>query len=147
MSFTSWLISRVLRRAPDFHIGSPPYLERWWIIPRNPIFNIYLHRLLRDDDPRALHDHPWVNCSIILRGSYWEIMPNETRLRRPGEIVFRRATASHRLALDRGAECWSLFITGPVVRVWGFHCPKGWVPWQQFVKPGEKGQIGAGCGE
>jgi hypothetical protein len=59
-------------RDPDFVIGRAgrPYLRRWWVIPRNRWFNIYLQEILQDDDDRALHDHPWVNCSIILRGSY-----------------------------------------------------------------------------
>lgn len=58
-------------RAPDFVIGrtGDPYMERWWLIPRNRFFNIYLHRFWRSDDDRALHDHPWVNLSILLKGS------------------------------------------------------------------------------
>jgi hypothetical protein len=66
-------------REPDFVIGadSPggPYMRRWWIIPRNRFLNIYLHQILRDDDDRALHDHPWWNVSIILRGGYFECTP------------------------------------------------------------------------
>lgn len=55
--------SRLFRpfwRAPDFYIGgnANPYLLRWWVIPRNRFFNVYLHKFLRDDDDRALHDHP-----------------------------------------------------------------------------------------
>ena len=26
---------------------------------RNKIFNIYLHQIIRSDDDRALHDHPY----------------------------------------------------------------------------------------
>jgi hypothetical protein len=50
-----------VKRRPDFIIGGAdnPYLLRWWIIPRNRWCNVYLHKILRDDDPRALHDHPW----------------------------------------------------------------------------------------
>ena len=64
-------------RKPDFIIGpkDAPYLRRWWIIPRNRLFNIYLHQILRSDDDRALHDHPWINCSIILKGRYMEVTP------------------------------------------------------------------------
>jgi hypothetical protein len=59
---------------PDFIIGGTenPYLLRWWVIPRNRWFNIYPHHMLRDDDPRALHDHPWWNVSIVLKGGYME---------------------------------------------------------------------------
>lgn len=132
--------------APDFIIGPPdnPYLRRWWLWRRRWPSSCYLHQILRDDDDRALHDHPWWNVSIVLRGSYREITPAGARVRRPGSIVFRRATAAHRLEVVDG-PVWTLFLTGPVVRGWGFHCPKGWVPWREFVKPESPGEIGRGC--
>ena len=42
-------------RDPDMLIGPPddPYMLRWWLIPRNPEFNVYYHRILHDDDDRA----------------------------------------------------------------------------------------------
>lgn len=149
-------------RAPDFIIGGAerPYMLRWWVIPRNRWFNIYLHKILRDDDDRALHDHPWWNISILLRGAYREVMPDlrvrwtpytriadlpkVTKLRRAGSVVFRRATASHRLEVAEG-PVWSLFITGPVIRRWGFHCPKGWRYWRDFVATDDAGSVGRGC--
>jgi hypothetical protein len=147
-----------VKRPPDFVIGPAehPYLLRWWIIPRNRFFNIYLHKMLRDDDDRALHDHPWLNLSIILRGGYKEITRGKdgglvAKIRRAGAFVLRMPTCAHRLELIRlrgGYNySWSLFITGPVVRTWGFHCPKGWVPWREFVDERDTGQIGRGCGE
>ena len=68
------LIYRARCKAPDLVVGSPkrPYMHRWWLIPRNPVFNVYLHRFLRSDDDRALHDHPWPSLSILLHGSYRE---------------------------------------------------------------------------
>lgn len=142
-----------MKRPPDFIIGPKhtPYLKRWWLIPRNRWFNIYLHEIRRDDDDRALHDHPWINCSILLKGAYREITPTGTYFRRRGSIVFRRARSAHRLELpiiNGGITyCWTLFITGPRVREWGFHCPKGWVPWYDFVDERDAGQTGRGCGE
>ncbi len=143
-----------MKRPPDFVIGpaEQPYLLRWWVIPRNRFFNIYLHRILADDDDRALHDHPWFNCSILLAGGYREITPRWTKIRNRFSVVFRRATSSHRLELLRDSAgnklpCWSLFITGPVIRTWGFHCPKGWVPWREFVDERDTGKVGRGCGE
>src|SRR3546814_20880058 len=78
-------------RAPSFVIGGEdnPYLRRWYIIPRNRWFNVYLHEFLRDDDDRALHDHPWVNLSILLRGQYVEHTATGATLRRAGAIKFR----------------------------------------------------------
>lgn len=133
-------------RQPDFIIGEPekPYLLRWWIIPRNRWFNVYLHMILRDDDDRALHDHPWWNISMILSGAYREVMPLRTVLRKSGSIVFRRPTAAHRLEVAKG-PVWTLFITGPRVREWGFHCPQGWRHWEEFTASESTGQIGRGC--
>jgi len=141
---------QVSRRAPDFIIGGAanPQIKRWWVIQRNRFGNVYLHHILRSDDDRALHDHPWFNVSIVLRGGYLEVTPAGRYWRGRGSIVFRRATASHRLELpDINQPCWTLFITGPVVRNWGFHCPKRWVPWQEFVDARDTGAVGRGCGE
>lgn len=155
-------------RKPDFIIGGAdrPYLLRWWLIPRNRWFNVYLHKILRSDDDRALHDHPWWNISVVLRGCYFEIMPDfkaaetpytriadlPTRMkwRGPGSIIFRRARACHRLVIpERGTYlpgyCWTLFITGPRIREWGFHCPRGWKLWTDFVSSADKGTVGRGC--
>lgn len=148
-------ITRIFRREPDFIIGLPenPYLLRWWIIPRNRFFNIYLHKFLRSDDDRALHDHPWWSCSIILRGGYREHLPGGLiKLRHAGRIIFRRAEQAHRVELYGvyiTRPAWTLFITGPKVREWGFHCPQGWRHWRDFigVPVGEArgDEIGKGC--
>ena len=133
-------------RPPDFVIGDPknPYLLRWWIIPRNRWLNVYLHQILRSDDDRALHDHPWMSLSIILAGAYTEVTPRGRR-RWAGWICLRKAAQAHRLEVEGKGPTWSLFITGPVEREWGFHCPKGWVHWRKFAAPGDKGQVGKGC--
>ena len=146
------LAARVMARAPDFIIGGHdnPYMLRWWVIPRNRLFNIYLHQILRDDDDRALHDHPWVNCSILLEGSYVEHTIaaggiHVRKIRKAGAVVLRRATAAHRLELVAGQPCRSLFLTGPRIREWGFHCPRGWILWKAFTAEDDSGAIGAGC--
>ena len=141
---SSW-VDYANKRPPDFVVGPPgdPYMERWWIIPRNKWFNIYLHNILRPDDDRALHDHPWWNVSIVLRGGYVETTADAETSRFPGSIILRPPIAAHRLTPF--GSCWTLFITGPRVREWGFHCLKGWVIWTDFVKPGAAGEVGRGC--
>lgn len=171
--FVAWLVGRALRRYPDFVIGGPqnPYMLRWWITPwsgvhkvpreqrtrwqrifaRIPLPAIYLHRILRSDDDRALHDHPWANVSILLRGSYVEHTINAggvhvRRVRRAGDIVARTAKHAHRLEIDNG-PCWSLFLTSIRTREWGFHCPEfGWVHWRAFTNDADNGAtVGRGC--
>lgn len=138
-------------RYPDAVIGntSDAYMKRWWVIPRNRFFNIYLHHFLRSDDDRALHDHPWLNCSILLAGRYTEHTiaaggVNSRIVYAAGAVKFRGAKYAHRVELTDG-PCWSLFITGPIMREWGFHCPAGWRPWKQFVDEKDSGKIGRGC--
>lgn len=165
---------RLFKRPPDFYIGGKenPQILRWWIIPRNRFFNVYLHNRLRDDDHRALHDHPWFNISIILKGGYSEIVPvcsslypDDYRIihkdRKPGNIIFRRASSAHMLQLNRNGSyngvwhriipSWSIIITGPRVREWGFWCasPTGfrWVHWKEFTDPSDSGKVGKGCGK
>lgn len=140
----AWARAR-MQRHPDFVIGDPAYLRRWWIIPRNEQQNVYLHEGLRDDDDRALHDHPWDNVSYLLIGRYREITPHGAFVRETGSLIHRKATDAHRLELIDGQPFVSLFFTGPKVREWGFHCPNGWVHWRDFTA-GENGElVGKGC--
>src|SRR5258707_1186927 len=106
---TSWRKCFTIPRPADFNIGGQGdvYLERWWVIPRNRYFNIYLHHFLRSDDDRALHDHPWWNLSVLLKGKYLEHRPTYVRIRRRGQVVLRKATASHRIELFDG-PVWTL---------------------------------------
>ena len=154
---------KVSVREPDFRIAHQgrDYLRRWFVIPRNSVCNIYLHHFLRSDDDRALHDHPYWNVSLLLSGAYLEHTIAAGGVHRramfyQGDFKFRTAKMAHRIELFEiddpvtGKElvpCWSLFITGPRVRDWFFHCPNGLVPWQQFTKPENKGEVGRGCGD
>lgn len=133
--------------APDFTIGDNQ-LQRWFVVPRNPFANVYLHRFLRSDDDRALHDHPWDNRSWVLSGCYVEhLQDGSTITRFEGDIVERKAIEAHRVELVTGPAI-TLFFTGPIIRSWGFYCPKGWVPWRWFVDVHEGGnRRGQGCGE
>ncbi|MEO0033840.1 MAG: hypothetical protein RIS94_3598 [Pseudomonadota bacterium] len=138
---------REMLRAPDFVIGDN-YLRRWWMIPRNELSNVYLHEFRKSDDDRALHDHPWDSTSVILFGRYREHLPGGISLvRRAGDVVTRTAEQLHRVELEPGETCITLFITGPKVREWGFQCPQGWVHWQDFTDPTDSSQTGRGCGE
>lgn len=152
MSLAEFIIGRVTKRAPDFLVGGNenPYMRRWWVIPRNRFFNIYLHQFLRDDEDRALHDHPWWSLSWCMRGGMGEFYGiNNYRAVNAGNWTWRSARLAHRLIIPTSlrGKTWTLFITGPVIREWGFHCPKGWVPWREFVDQTDTGNIGKGCGE
>lgn len=156
----SWLRSRMesvtAEGWPDFVIGGgDPYLKRWYIIPRNKLFNIYLHEMWRSDDDRALHDHPWIWASLILRSHYIEV-----HVRQGGTIERKKFGAgsfrihfpwfAHRLEMPPSgfSRPMSLVFTGPVVRSWGFHCPQRWVDHTDFTDKATGGAtVGKGCGE
>lgn len=162
----SFLFKHVAQtRAPDQIISgeaglTDPYLLRWYVIPRNPIFNIYLHNFRRSDDDRALHDHPWWNLSWLLEGDYQEEVPvdpknpsgaRDTIDRFEGAVVFRFAKQAHRVLLWNTMDLveipvWTLFVTGPRFRKWGFWCPHSWRFWGDYTdnKPGVS-TIGRGC--
>lgn len=138
----------IATRAPDLVIGPAhdPYLRRWFVVPRNPWQNVYLHEFLRSDDDRALHDHPWNNRTLVLSGRYFEhLRGGAIRERREGWNGARRAAAAHRVELVPGERAVTLFTTGPVIREWGFWCPQGWRHWRDFTA-GEHGElVGRGC--
>lgn len=133
---------------PHVDIG-PGYLHRWHLIPRNPIFNIYLHKFMHDDHDRALHDHPWHSVSVLLKGRLREVL--KQKIPAPGEApivqrsrcprwlvpVFRKAKTAHRLEVVT-PTAWTLFLTGPRIRVWGFHIGKGrWLPFYKYLDPND----------
>lgn len=148
-----FLVRVVAKRKPDVVIGGEekPYMLRWWLIPRNRFFNLYLHHFRRSDDDHALHDHPWCNVSLLLEGTYTEHTIAKGGVHRKhrfeaGALKFRWATYAHRIELTDGF-CWSLFITGPKIREWFFHCTRGLVHWRDYTKTDRPGEIGVGCGE
>lgn len=134
----------MLSRKPDIVIGDQ-YLERWYIVPRNRWFNIYLHKFVGSDDDRALHDHPWWSLSVLLAGEIKEHQFNKIRMIPRWWPVVRSARFAHRLEVVHG-PVWTVFITGPRRRDWGFHCRKGWRHWREFTDH-TGNRVGAGCGE
>ena len=125
-----------MKRAPDFQI--PGYLNRWHIIPRNRWLNIYLHQIIGPDRAQDMHDHPWWSLSLKLRGYYYEVADGDWPYFRD-RIVFRPARCLHKIYSVPASPCWTLFITGPVVRDWGFRIPGGgggkWVRHDVYLHP------------
>jgi len=133
-------INQVTKRPPDFIIGlhGNEYMHRWWVIPKNTRFNIYLHKIVRSDDDRALHDHPWFSFSFLLRGSYREILQDKSVIRRPGKLCWRTAKTLHRIEIING-PVWSLFITGRKKRIWGFQdTDNGWIAHYDYFGVGDE---------
>jgi hypothetical protein len=133
---------------PNKTIGSN-YLERWHLIPKNRYFNVWLHKTSGSDSNRACHDHPWDSVSFLLKGELIEVTPDKEiafikdlqpypenlKMSKVPWLkpVYRPAQYAHRLVVPEG-PVWTLFVTGPRKREWGFlywlpnRCKYGWVP-------------------
>lgn len=123
------------------------YMIRWHLIPHNRWCNVMLHKFNGPDPGRDLHDHPWSFLTLILRGRYVELIPvwqawdtdNELcgafvqarcYLRR-WSVSWRPAEYIH--AVERiEPNTWSLVVTGPYRREWGFHTKSGFVRHDQY---------------
>jgi hypothetical protein len=136
--FRHWLVNKYegdWARLPDLIIGGleDPYLYRWYVIPRNRWFNVYVHCFMRSDND-CFHDHPWMNFSWILKGRYTEHLIKGDLERQEGQTIFRWCgEIAHWVELKYG-PCWTLFFTGPKYREWGFHTDEGWVQWETYLE-------------
>lgn len=136
--------------APVLEAG--PYIYRWHLIRDSKVAGVYFHIQVSDDPERPLHDHPWDNMSVILGGDgYREVLMRHpetdsglsTLDRRPGDVIFRRATEAHRLFMPTFEELgnrkplgytMSQFSMGPKVRDWGFWYPDGWRSYEDVTR-------------
>lgn len=167
MTIANYLISKA-RQTPYWHLDG--YMDRYWLVPykkagsqmdigcgkvswlRRPLARLLqtvgvavrVHNILRSDDDRAFHDHPWPYLTIILKGGYFEVQPvfDKSGLhtgimrtwRGPGSIMLRGAKSWHRLEVDPAKDCWTLFCTGKQAQQWGFLAnPKAKVHYREFL--------------
>lgn len=160
MTWIERLLSKFFPHIDICGADGSVYLRRWFLCPRRPQDNkftpqLYLHKFIRGDQDRHLHDHPWPFRSLILKGGYFEHSFNphwqqwrnakrrsaqmpEPLLRKwygPGSFIRRGAKWAHKIELKNGQPCWTLFLTGPKERNWGFHTEAGWC-WHRHYENG-----------
>ena len=127
-------------------INNDPYLERYYLFlkDRNKFpFNVFLHKFLKSD-PDDVHDHPWPYATLILKGGYWEWVPQFNsqgekigeiaKWRKPGHFRTCGANSYHRIELDPSVTCWTLFMPGPQKREWGFLVKNKWVQHEEYLE-------------
>lgn len=123
-----WLTAT--RPARLIKIGDQPYLERYYM---GRLFGRYwyLHRFVRNDCEREVHDHPWDSAiSFVLTGQYTEArcaltgnypQMEERVVRRINRIIRRRLHIDlHRITAVM-PETWTLFGHGEWKWPWGFY--------------------------
>lgn len=126
-------------------VDNEPYLERYYVFLRDRKrfpFNVFLHKFLKSD-PDDVHDHPWSYATLILKGGYWEWIPQFNsqgdkigeiaKWRGPGHFRISQANSFHRIELDPAVTAWSLFMPGPKQKDWGFLVRNRWIQWEQYL--------------
>lgn len=155
----SKVVDALIRRAKRtpymhlYHADGTPYMERYWLLESRWL-SIKVHHICSPDYDRHMHDHPWWFASLILRGWYWEERPafnppvfgpdgrehSIGEIRTPGSIAFRRLGARHYITNVSDGGVWSLFVTGPRAKKWGFYTEDGWVYWKDYPSCHAAGQ-------
>jgi len=106
------------------------YLDRYHLTD-----SVRLHHIMSDDAQDDMHDHPWDLTSVLVTGGYREVTPAGELEHWAPSVIVRQAEEPHRLELLAG-PMWTIAITGPVRRRWGFHTPAGWVHWRDYPRAG-----------
>jgi hypothetical protein len=148
--FLQWLERIGRKRIVMDRINNEPYLERYYVFLRDRKrfpFNVFLHKFLKSD-PDDVHDHPWPYATLILKGGYWEWVPQFNskgekvgeiaHWRKPGHFRTCSANSFHRIELDPSVECWTLFMPGPQKREWGFLTRRGWIQHEVYLTERQK---------
>lgn len=101
-------------------LGLPaqPYARRW--VFDLSAFSIRLHHWYSSDNHRAHHDHSWWFATLVLAGRYLDHTSAGTEVMRPGTLRLHSADHRHWVEILRGRRCWTLLLTGPYVRPFGF---------------------------
>ena len=137
MKLPNWMKGSL---EPDLNL--PGYLRRWWVIPKNKWFNVYLHCFEGSDLDRALHNHPWRSCSFLLKGKLTENykpylfdMTVQHRRIRKFTPYFRDQKMFHSMYLESD-KAWTLFLTGGRTNRWGFEYPEhgDFTYWKDFFE-------------
>lgn len=147
-----WLIRKAMKR-PYTNIGSADgkdiYMYRYWLFNPYPapgeyekrgIWNylpsVRLHRIMREDRDRDLHDHPWNARTFILEGFYIEEREGDgyaCRDRLAGTTDTLKYREYHRIGYVSPGGVWTMFITGRKRGSWGFKVNGEHVPYRTYL--------------
>ncbi len=141
---------RALRRAFTFSYvkildlsKTRDYLHRWsfWL----PFgLSLKVHKIVRADNDRCEHDHPWWFIRVILHGGYQERIKGKVYNRlpwrpwAPWRVYPCLPSFQHKILRLFKKVNYSLVLCGPNKGTWGFITKKGWVPWQKFLSAAHK---------
>jgi len=125
--------------------SNEPLLERYYVFLKDRTwfpFNIFVHKFCKSD-PDDVHDHPWPYATLILKGGYYEWIPQFNpdgtknceirKWRGPGHFRICSPNSYHRIELKEDVTPWSLFMPGPQKREWGFLVNDKWIESETYL--------------
>lgn len=163
------LVDRLIARAkktPYTHITDDygdVYMYRYWLFNAYPVDeeartergwlrdllpSIRLHRIVRKDQDRHLHNRPWNARTLILAGGYEEIRKDDfseeeinpggafgvINTMNAGQTAIIRHDDFHRIDRVHAGGCWTMFITWKYHHSWGFDVNGVTVPWREYLE-------------
>ncbi len=120
----------------------PTYLYRFVLANLPGGRRVYLHHFVGDDWSRDPHDHPKWFISVGLWGAYDEDVyspeiggDEAVRTKRWRAPWIRKFPAEHihRVRARHTGGAWTLVVTGPVTREWGFWYRRTWVAFREYL--------------
>lgn len=136
------LIQRAME-TPYFHLDG--YMNRYSLFNPTPAKNdgkgreyetlpsVRIHHILRGDEDRHPHNHPWDARSIILRGWYTEQRDDGLHMRKAGDTFEINHDTFHHIESVSPGGVMTMFISGDWKHVWGFRTADGVVDWRTYL--------------
>lgn len=130
----NYLLNRA-KKTPYSHIygvdDKELYMERYWLFNAYPEsggkrkfdwfpFAVRIHKIVKEDNDRHLHDHPWNARTFILKGWYNEERKDCFYRRCKGDTSRLNFGEYHRITEVCEEGVYTLFITGKYRGTWGF---------------------------
>lgn len=128
-SGSKWSLWRWTEVQQQEYIWWKLYLRRLHIV-QTPWFSIMVHWIKEPDKDQFMHDHPVSFFSLVLKGWYWEEIPDNKRIIDVWNFI--HATDPHKITEVSPGGVVTLVFTGPKVREWGYHTNQGWMPWRNY---------------
>lgn len=135
-----FLVKEIISKQGEVHFRRYRLLQTPWLA-------LYIHQILKSDEDKHFHDHPWNFQSLILKGSYREqytLPPNHWVIRNKtyelGDVVQRKAEDAHQITL-RTPEVWTLVLTSGRERVWGYQTEFGWIDFKSYRQLKNEGKL------
>jgi hypothetical protein len=160
-----WLIRRAAAHPySDIYNDGVLYMRRGWVFNPYPYsgakptllqqlcpYSIRVHHIVKPDDARDHHDHPWNARTIVFRGGYDEVRlerscdllwhPQDVEIkyqRRAGDTATIGFGEYHTITHIEPGGAYTLFITGRYRGTWGFLVNGVKVHYKKYLNIGEK---------